>query len=358
MGRPPSTGRTGVSASAGYKVAGAFFIGVDAGGTYTRAVLMTSDGAVLGQGQAGPANYRTAPIKTAAQAIQSAVRQALEQAQAIPKAVTAVSIGCSGMEGPGEASDARALVGDVVTAAHYFLDTDVYTGLVGALNRRPGIFTIAGTGSIALGLDSTGRRVRAGGWGNRFGDEGSALWIATEAIKEALKTADGRSQALTLWRELQEFTGVMPLSEWHLEKEGVQVTSWLYAQERHIADIAAFAPHVQRIADMGDKVAQAILRRAGAALAELVTAIARQLQLEAPVLISCSGGVWRHNPYVRSAFFRALDDTAFSYTFQDAIFPAEVGAVFAAMDALGIDSAQGDHRLAKRRLGKVDLSGA
>lgn len=327
-------------------MAGTLLVGVDAGGTYTRAVLMSSAGEVLGRGQAGPANYRTAPIEVAARAIQAAVRQPVET-YPLTQAVTAVFIGCAGLEGPGDASEARALVGDVIDAEHHFLDTDVYTGLRGALNRQPGIFTVAGTGSIALGLDHAGKRVRAGGWGNRFGDEGSALWIATEAIKEALRTADGRGHTLALWRSLQDFVGMAPASEWCLGMEGVRVTHWLYAQERSIADLAAFAPRVQQAADAGDETARGILLRAGTALAELVTAITRQLQLEEPILISCSGGVWRNNEYVRSAFHSVLHDASFRYTFKDPLFPAEVGAVFAAMDALGIGAIQTDQQLAK-----------
>lgn len=299
---------------------------------------MTAQGTILGRGLAGSANYRAASQAQAAQAIQAAVTRALSHAYpgtAIPT-VTAVSIGCSGLEGPGEPDDAKQLLGDTVRAEHYFLDTDVYTGLLGAFGGGPGIFVVAGTGSIALGLDPQGTRVRAGGWGNRFGDEGSAFWIASQAIRGALKTADRRHNSVALWHALQRFVGMAPSETWHVDDQGVRVTDWLYASDRTIPDIAAFAPHIHTLADQGDPTAQSILTRAGASLAELILTIAKQLATTKPIQLSCSGGVWTHNPYVREAFHHALQEARLPYQYQNPTFTADVGAVLAAVTSLGM----------------------
>ncbi len=62
---------------------------------------------------------------------------------------------------------------------------------VGALGGKPGIVVFAGTGSVALGTaPGVSTFMRAGGWGNVFGDEGSEFWIGREAIRSAMSAAD------------------------------------------------------------------------------------------------------------------------------------------------------------------------
>ncbi len=315
----------------------AVFIGVDAGGTHTRAVILSAAGAVLGRGSAGAANYRSASLSQASKAIRKAVEWALREAGPVPPRVRAVFIGCSGLEGPGDPEEARRLLGGLIRADHHYLDTDVYAGHRAALGGRAGIFVVAGTGSIALGVASDGRRARSGGWGNRFGDEGSANWIATEGIREALRAADGRGSATAVLDELLWFVGLAEAREERLlEEYGPALTAWLYAPERSISDIAAFAPVVHRLADRGDACAGALLDAAGTSLAELVLPIRQALGLAVQLTISCSGGVWQHNPIVRRSFHRRLQAAGIDYSFRDAASPAEIGAALAAMDILGV----------------------
>ena len=313
------------------------FIGVDAGGTHTRAAILTAARAVLGRGHAGAANYRSAPVSQASEAIRTAIGRALREARPAPRRVRAVFIGCSGLEGPGDPEQAQRLLGGLIQADHHYLDTDVYAGHRGALGGEPGIFVVAGTGSIALGVAPDGRRARTGGWGNRFGDEGSANWIATQGIREALCSADGRGSATAILEELLGFVGLAQTGvERRLEEYGPTLTAWLYARERSIGDIAAFAPVVHRLANAGDAHAAALLDAAGASLAELVLPIRQALGLVSELTISCSGGVWQHNPTVRRSFHRRLQAAGIDYAFREAAEPAEIGAALSAMDSLGV----------------------
>ena len=67
---------------------------------------------------------------------------------------------------------------------------DVEAAFVGAFAGRPGVLLLAGTGSMAWGSDGT-RQVRTGGWGEGFGDEGSAYWIGRRALGLASQALDG-----------------------------------------------------------------------------------------------------------------------------------------------------------------------
>ena len=44
---------------------------------------------------------------------------------------------------------------------------------------------IAGTGSIAVGVDADGRTARAGGWGHILGDEGSGYDLGHRGLNAA-----------------------------------------------------------------------------------------------------------------------------------------------------------------------------
>ena len=54
-----------------------------------------------------------------------------------------------------------------------------------------GINIVAGTGSIGYG-ERRGKTARAGGWGEVFGDEGSAYWIAVQGLNVFTRMSDGR----------------------------------------------------------------------------------------------------------------------------------------------------------------------
>ena len=62
---------------------------------------------------------------------------------------------------------------------------------------------VAGTGSIAYG-EYAGRHARAGGWGDLFGDEGSAFWIAREGLRLFSRMSDGRAARGPLYDLLRE----------------------------------------------------------------------------------------------------------------------------------------------------------
>jgi hypothetical protein len=70
------------------------YLGVDAGGTRTRAAVVDETGAILGEGESGPGNLMSADV-AAVRNITEAVRQALGGVP--PDAVTAACIAAAGL---------------------------------------------------------------------------------------------------------------------------------------------------------------------------------------------------------------------------------------------------------------------
>ena len=290
------------------------YLGIDAGGTFTRSALLDARGRVLARGAAGGANHHTSDAAAVRASVREAIRAALgarhhEAAAAAPTdgcRVAAVGIGWSGLEVPGDEEDARAIVGDSVDAPVMVIDSDVVAAHLGAFTGGPGVLVAAGTGSIALGVDADGHRVRVGGWGHRYGDEGSAAWIATEGIRAALHAADGRGPATALWQALLAHAGLVTDPPGSFKTTAHALTAWLYHPSRHLNDVATFAPRLHAAAIAGDAVATAVLRRAGVELARQVAAVVQRLGPPAAVAVAGTGGVWEQAAAVREGCREAL----------------------------------------------------
>jgi glucosamine kinase len=177
-----------------------YLLGVDGGGTATRAVLARTGGVVIGRGQAGPSALGQG-IAQAWRNVELAVRRAFEAA-GLPVASwakCAVGAGLSGVSyHPWRDAFVRANIG----FAHLKADTDSFTMLLGAHGGKPGAVLAAGTGSIAEALLPDGSRATVGGWGFPAGDEGSGAWLGLQAVRHAQCALDGRANAGPLARHI------------------------------------------------------------------------------------------------------------------------------------------------------------
>ena len=170
------------------------YAGIDAGQSGTVAVIGDETGRVLGRGQAGAADEIGQDAQSTR--LRDALRAAYDEAAAaakLPADARCVRIvaGISGYEGrvygraPELPCDELVLLHDAVIAH------------AGAFEGAPGVIVIAGTGSVAYGVNARGESVTLGGWGYLFGDEGSAFWFARRALGDAIRDEEsGKTNAL------------------------------------------------------------------------------------------------------------------------------------------------------------------
>lgn len=255
------------------------YLGIDAGGTKTMAVLIAADGTMIGVGEAGPANHVTVGIESARAAIVSAVEEALQGAGRLP---TAITLGSAGLEQPGDLQLAPQLLPSALCRMPIVFDTDAIIALEGALGGQAGVVVAAGTGSIAIGRDQLGKRVYAGGWGWRAGDEGSGYWIGQRVLAAIFRAADGRGPQTALESAVITMLGL---------PDCMALRNWVYADNRLPTDIAGLAPLVDTAAFQGDAVAQAILADAATELAVAALAVAKALHMQEG-RVSYTGGLF------------------------------------------------------------------
>jgi glucosamine kinase len=167
-----------------------YVIGVDGGGTGTRARVTLPGGAVLGFAEAGPSALGQG-IEQAWASVLDAVDQAFRVAGVVAarREECALGLGVAG-------AIVRTRYDRFLRAAPPFariaLDSDAYATLLGAHRGRPGAAVVAGTGSAGEALRDNGDRVSLGGWGFPIGDEGSGAWLGLRAMQRAQHALDGR----------------------------------------------------------------------------------------------------------------------------------------------------------------------
>ena len=160
---------------------------------HTEALLTTQTG-LLGYGQGGPANYTVNGTSGVVQSVLTAVRGSLEQSglqlENLHQRGVVLALGVSGAGRSAEQVQIRRAL-ESEGFAQVVVAHDAVIALLGALSGADGVVVIAGTGSVAYGVNG-GRSHRVGGWGYLLGDEGGAVWIALKALQQVMWGYDGR----------------------------------------------------------------------------------------------------------------------------------------------------------------------
>lgn len=311
------------------------YIGVDGGQSGTRAVLATRTGQVLSTGHGPACDHITGGHGYArnAAAIQGAIMDAL--AKAHRDADDVVSIGMGLTSAPREI-DARPIferiVREISRPSYLWIDHDAATNLAGASAGQPGVVVIAGSGSIAYGLNPDGAEGRAGGLGYLMGDEGSAWWIGISALQAAAAAADGRGPDTALLPFVLEHFGLPTIRHLH----GV-----LYAPSFERTLVSGLTVDIARLAET-DAVALGIMTAAGEKLARMAIAAIRQIHAPGDAVdVYPTGGVFRAGELVTAPFAAILGSQWPTATVCKPAFEPVFGALIRAFQVAGIEVSAG-----------------
>jgi len=182
-----------------------YLIGVDGGGTGTRAIIANRDGTTLGAGVAGPSALGQG-VDAAWQQILLAIAQAFSSASLALPDWSDCAMG-AGLSGVGHRASRDAFLSQSPGFSPLVLESDAYTMLLGAHGGAPGLMVASGTGSIAEVLRGDGTRQETGGWGFPVGDEGSGAWLGLRAMAHAQAALDGRAPVGALARKVWAHCG-------------------------------------------------------------------------------------------------------------------------------------------------------
>lgn len=303
-------------------------VGVDGGGSKTRAMVADERGAEIVSVDGPPSAVRPGEAERSADVIVATVRDALAAAAMSHVTPRVVCIGVAGV-GREPERDAlwQALMGRDL-ADDIIVYPDATIALDDAFGDGAGILLIAGTGSIAIARGPAGTMARCGGWGPMIGDEGSGAWIGRRALGAVAAAADGREPATALTGAVLTATQVATVEE---------LVGW--AASATPAKLATIAPAVLQVADAGDLRANSLLSMAVEELMLHVRTLARRLFVDerAAVQVALAGGLLgRGKPLRRRLEHRLKTAVPGAQLRQEEVVPSR-GAVRGALRSLGIE---------------------
>jgi N-acetylglucosamine kinase-like BadF-type ATPase len=258
-----------------------WLVGVDAGGTQTRAAALDPDSGRIGYGSAEGANWTVHGPALCRERLIRAVSAALPE-DADP---AAVCLCLAGYYPPDHRDGAEAWAREEWPDNPVRVEPDLLAAWAGAHGGEPGVVVVAGTGSVCYGQNSAGSEARAGGWGPLFGDEGSGYELGLRCLRALAYEVDGGRQAgglaeafLLRWPELGN-----DLRAW---LRGVYRLAW--GRE----EIAGLAAKALRLAEAGDEFVRLLIAAAAHELADQARLVEQKLA-EPGLPVAFHGGLMR-----------------------------------------------------------------
>lgn len=258
-------------------------LGLDIGGTASRALVTTLDGTRVGFGRAGAGNPVTVPLPLAMANISAAVDEALSNVDR--SRIRAAVIGSAGsarlqdLSFPWGVPVAVRIVGDVVVA------------FAAGTTEDAGTVLISGTGAVAAHIQQAQITRVADGLGWLLGDLGSGFWLGREAARHTARALhSGRSCPLT--KLVTEAVGEVDPDPFVIA-----------VHARPPRDLAELAPLVTAAAELGDPTAKAIVHEAATLLTTTVTEV-REPGEKSPIVLS--GSVLLNSSPLRDSVHTAL----------------------------------------------------
>lgn len=277
------------------------YLGVDGGGTKTKFALCNEKGQILAHSIQSTCHYLQCGLDGVSSVMRKGLDECLKLANVLENDIASAFVACAGY---GDIEDDNPKIEKAVKKvySHFpcIIGNDTDNALAGALGGKCGINVIAGTGSIALGINEKGERFRSGGWHHAFGgDEGSAYWLACKLILEFTRQSDGRDEKTELYDYMMRTFGFKNDSD-VLQRF---VVEWEFDRTK----IAALATHVHELALLNDPFALLFYKEAAIELADIVLAIKNNLHFTSPVHVSYAGGVFKSDDFLLKPFNKILN---------------------------------------------------
>jgi N-acetylglucosamine kinase-like BadF-type ATPase len=274
-------------------------LGIDAGGSKTVALLAGLDGRVVAEGRAGGANLRTHGELVVEKRLHEVIDQVLEQDSDRP---AAVCLGIAGVDRVDDAATIRGVMRRLGFRDHTLIVNDALIALVAGAGEPVGLVIVAGTGSIAYGVNASGQAARSGGWGPVLADEGSGYWIGRRALVAVMRHADGRGPRTSLTPMVFARLNVTKADD---------IVSEIYEDAERRQLVATMGSLVAEAQAAGDVVAAEILKEAAAELVLAAASVVGNLGMRGQVFSTfLSGGMFRSIPWLAAEVTSRLREVA------------------------------------------------
>lgn len=220
------------------------FLGGDLGGSRTRLVAIDSSTNVIRRVERPGINWTTEASAHAEARLAEAVRALLDKASGGLHAATLAVAGVS-PHGPFPVKSISRAMKHLNLNPELQVTSDLPFAFASATKEPSGLVLIAGTGAIAARVHHLKVERFVDGHGSIFGDEGSGYWIGRQAVKRALREADGRESASALGEMVADHFMVPLGSQWELIAACAQAPRAMVASlSRAVSELSLQGEHV------------------------------------------------------------------------------------------------------------------
>lgn len=300
-------------------------VGVDGGNTKTVAVVSSSDGTLIGAGRAGCGDVYGARSPSAAlDAIETAVRAALDECGSPLKAIGAAAFSLAGADWPEDFALYRSELCRRLGLAAPVIVNDAIGALRAGSSNGTGVSVVCGTGAAVGGRSQSGRLWHASFWlGPSGGEE-----IGWEAMRVTWRSALGIDPVTPLATRIVELFG-------ERDAEGLLHRFTRREGRPQFGEAARAARVVLDEADAGDETAGRIVARHGALLGDYALVAAREVGFsDVPFQLVLAGGLFKHpSRLLANAIIKRVQTVAQQVQAVHAELPPAVGALLMAFEA-------------------------
>lgn len=250
-----------------------YVIGMDGGGTKTRAKIADMYGNVLGTFDGESSNINSLSIDKVSANIISLISSSVKKLRLQPSCCKGICIGSAGMGREEDRAILKEIIEKLFQADVIIVDDAII--MSSACENVGDIILIAGTGSICYGLNSDKSFCRIGGWGHIIGDEAGAYDIAVNILKAVMHAYDGRGEKTILTELVLKYLKI--------DKEQ-DLIPYVYRAGNGKKEIAGIARLLSDGCLLGDYVSVSIAEKSAELLVEMVEAMHIRLTLEDKVI--------------------------------------------------------------------------
>lgn len=257
----------------------AIFLGLDCGGSRTRALAVDESGGVVHRGEGGPANLASTPEDL----LEQHLRDALE---GCPKPLAAV--GCfAGLLTHRDQTRAFEVMSRCVTADIYDARPDYEACLAAAGPETDGVL-ISGTGSLIVSRNPEEGLNKTGGGGPLLDDDGSVFSLCRRTVIKTCLAAKRYEATATYWDRAHEVFGA---------RKPEEIISAIYRRPNAVRSLCKLADVVVADALAGEDYARDSLNETFGAMAAHLDAHLRAYRPDSTnSRIALSGGMWHIDP--------------------------------------------------------------
>jgi N-acetylglucosamine kinase-like BadF-type ATPase len=304
-----------------------YFLGVDAGGTKTHALISDETGQSLGLGRGGPGNWEGVGLDGLTEALRDAVGQALRASGVSVEQISGAGMGLAGYDWPSQKEMILGAIVPLGLQCPLEIVNDATLGIFAGTSEGWGVSVVSGTGCNCRGwgkdLHHEGRVV--GGASEWSGEAAGGYDILLHAMRAVTFEWDKRGPATALSPAFLAKTGAKNLDDLI---EGLYVGNYDFDP--------AYIMMVFEVATQGDPQALNVMRWAGEQLGEMACGVIRQLNLEnEEVEVVQIGSLYDGHPLMTEAMRTTVQKAAPRAKLVRLTAPPVVGGVILGMQQAG-----------------------